>query len=201
MPLIPVGERYSASTSSSKFIEVLCDHCQKKYYFEIEVTGHGGSLNLLWWDSDGAKEAAQFRAYEDAERKLETASTDSPYTCPYCGYYTERETERKKSVRESTAILEGIFFGIISFWIWLSLDQYNIDLSQPFNVAIMAGIIVVAVFIPLIQNMFPYDPNKSAEKRKGKKQSQDYPVYSEFEYLKMKLQVDLIMAQFMATGK
>ena len=97
---IPYGASYGTSVAGSALKRVECDSCGCEYVYQLQRTGAGEGLSLLWMQEEKAQKEAASAAEKDLKRELKKAIDLVP--CPGCGWY------QKKMVRAAKPTPMGI---------------------------------------------------------------------------------------------
>ncbi|MEZ5944522.1 MAG: hypothetical protein R3C18_24300 [Planctomycetaceae bacterium] len=85
IPLFLLGEVHTEYRQSAVEIDVECEACGHRYWYEAERSAESQGFSPLYLDGAGARR----RAREDVERKLKRAFQNAVEVvpCPECGHY------------------------------------------------------------------------------------------------------------------
>jgi len=91
---IPYGVDYTTTVEGSVVKLVCCEQCQLEYVYQMTRKAEGSGSNLLFLDSEGAKDRAQSGAMAALSKKLYWSC--DPVPCPACGWYQEHMVARAR---------------------------------------------------------------------------------------------------------
>lgn len=81
------GRTYNAARMGRRLVEVVCDRCGTRYYYELSRIGTGASTAPYAIGSERAASSAQEKARQDANRRLEEEAELVP--CPKCHWVND----------------------------------------------------------------------------------------------------------------
>jgi hypothetical protein len=112
---IPIGNQYEYAHSASIRKEVVCEHCECRYGYEMTRSARSTGNSILWLDNEGARERARTRAIRRVERSLEQSCDLVP--CPDCGWY-QRDMVGKIRLRRIVILTALALIPAIAVGVW-----------------------------------------------------------------------------------
>lgn len=176
MPRMPIGNKYSATTTSMTLKPVTCQYCGCQFLYQMTREGKGESTSWLWLNNAGAANSASVSAREKLEYKL--INEIDAYSCPDCGMYQENMVKKLKENAWKEAGRVAVVFGIIGgILIWLGTSLLA---RMPNFIQLTLQLVVIGFWSWAILKMsiraYRLNPNANFKKRRGRKFSEKYPV-------------------------
>jgi len=149
---IPIGVRRVRELRGTARKTVVCEQCQERYAYLLELSATGDDYDILFLDAAGSAKRAHAQAEESFARLSQNVVL--PVPCPTCGHY---QNDMAKRLTEGASInWIQIVGAVVAATALLLLAVTRTDYGA---VAIALGIVGLAVLACGYVVSFRFDPN------------------------------------------
>jgi hypothetical protein len=169
---VPTSLEYSVQVAGIVWKTVQCDRCRAEYAYQMERTGIGSGISLLFLDNHGA----QTRAQREAEHELceRLAREFDAVPCPKCGQFPNYMLPALRRwylrwmrwVGLVLLLLAAISFGL--YYLVSLSSSHTAKVLQAMHITFLAGSVsgiagagMVALRIILSRRYDPNDPSEA----------------------------------------